>query len=1219
MAWSEQQTAAIETKNKNLLVAAAAGSGKTSVLVERIIQKILHKEEPLNIDQVLVMTFTNAAATEMRERIAFAIANALKEKPNSHHLEKQLVLLNMSSISTIHSFCQNIIKQNFHLLNIDPKFRLANEQEINLLRYDVMESLFEEKYEQGHEGFLNFVDHYGNDRNDEDLYNIILSLYKFSCSQPFPRDWLQQLSDSFAVNVANIDQTIWTKIIKEQIALDFQEALEYVEEMIDLASEVGFEFYIPIFEQDRAIIVNYMSKLKESWDELRNEIYAYKAPTLKAEKGVDEDQKKIFQDKRKKVKDLINKIKDDYFQMSGQEMLRDLELVKPMINGIAQLTIDFSEKFMQAKAQKAIMDFNDLEHFCLKILMAPESTATNLKPSTVALNLQVKYQEVMVDEYQDTNGVQEAILSLVRKENKPNLFLVGDVKQSIYRFRLAEPELFLEKYLSYPKLGEDFTRIDLAQNFRSRKSVLAGINFIFAQVMAPKVAELDYTREEWLNPGPDYPVTAHKTFDEFVELNLISIEKNNGENEDLAESEEEELSGFNLEAEYIAQKIKQLLQEKTYIFDKELKEYRLLQLRDIVVLLRSVKNKANILLDSLRKNDIPAYANLDSGYFQELEVKIMLSLLSIIDNPRQDIPLATVLYSPMVGLTTIELAQLRMINPQDDLWACISMKNDDISIVSELSAKIESFKNNIIRWRALAKIKSVPELIWQLFNETGYYDYVGGMPGGMLRQANLRMLYDRAGEYEKTNYRGLFRFLRFIDKIRESGNDLAVARTLGESENVVRIMSIHKSKGLEFPVVILGDMGKKFNLQDSKAEILMHKKLGLGLYVTYDDLNLKYPTISRRAMAYKMNMESKAEELRILYVALTRAREKLILVGSVKKLSSKTNEWCRQVGMANEKLPDYIIAKAQTYLDWVAPAVARHDDGQILLECGQCLNRNIKLIHEDYSRWQINIIDSNNIKSSSRFKLVEDELLQQIGSLKPVSGSSEQEWVNKVLGWQYPQLTLQEVPAKLTVTELKRQQEVLDSDSEFLIKKPDIIKRPNFMLEATTLTGSEYGTLMHSVMQYIDIKGDLSLGGLKEQILDLVKAEKVAMKNIADIDIQAIHDFFNSDLGKRLLTSNDVKREMPFSMMIKAREFYPEVTDDSEEIFIQGIIDVLFTENDKLILVDYKTDKSFNSFKLMEKYKLQLELYGRAVERIFKKPVAEKYLYLFNGNKSIRI
>ena len=1216
MAWSEQQLAAINTANKNLLVAAAAGSGKTSVLVERIIQKILNEDEKLNIDQVLVLTFTNAAATEMRERIAGAITKALTENHNSKHLEKQLVLLNMAAISTIHSFCQNIIKQNFHVLNIDPKFRLANEQEINLLRYDVIETLFEEKYEEGNPEFLKFVDHYGNDRNDEALYNIVLNLYKFSCSHPFPTVWLEQLRTKFVIDAKTIDQTEWASIVKEQIDFDLQEALAYVEELIELASQLGFEFYLPTFETDKKIILAYLENLKGNWDGLRTEIFAYKPPMLKVPKGieVDEIQKKIFQDKRNKVKDLIKNIKEHYFQMSGADLLSDLAELEPMVKTITDLTLQFSENFARAKAKKAILDFNDLEHFCLKILKDESSTVDKLVPSAVALMVQEKYQEVMVDEYQDTNGVQEAILSLVRKQNKPNLFLVGDVKQSIYRFRLAEPELFLEKYNEYPELGADFARIELAQNFRSRKSVLAGINFIFAQIMSPKVGELDYTRAEWLNPGPDYPTTDQTVFDDKIEFDLIAVAQTSSE-----ESEEEELSGFKIEAEHIAQKIKKLLASETYVFNKETQDYEALQPKDIVILLRSVKNKASVLLESLKNNDLPAYANLDSGYFQELEVKVLLALLDIIDNPRQDIHLATVLYSPILGLSTTELAQLRIANLKEDLWSCLVLSCEDETLEETLLSKIRSFKDNVLKWRALATIKSVPELIWQLFEETGYYDYVGGMPGGLLRQANLRMLYDRAEEYEQTNYRGLFRFLRFVDKIRDGGNDLAVARTLGESENVIRIMSIHKSKGLEFPVVILADMGKKINLQDSKSELLMHKKLGLGPYVTKDDLNLRYHSIARRAIAYKMNMESRAEELRILYVALTRAREKLILVGSVKKIENKTNEWCREVGLAKAKLPDYLIAKAQSYLDWVAPAIARHHDGSILLECGQCLKTTSKIIHEDYSQWSVNIINSSDIKICAIVKSDTDELLSKIAKNQFIDSGGEEKWVQHVLGWQYENKHLQEIPAKLTVTELKRQQDFLADGSELLIKKPDIIKRPQFIQQKTTLTGAEYGTLLHTVMQYLDFQQDLSLSGLKIQLEELVRSEKIAKEQAVKVDLETVAAFFNSDLGQRLLKADLVKREMPFGMMVKACEFYHEVTTETEEIFIQGIIDLLFMENDKLILVDYKTDKGVAIAEVVAKYKLQLELYSRAIEAIFKKPVAEKYLYLFSNNSSIRV
>jgi ATP-dependent helicase/nuclease subunit A len=1234
MAWSEAQLQAITTYNKNLLVAAAAGSGKTSVLVERIIRRLLDEKQKFNIDKVLVVTFTNAAAAEMRERIGNAISKALKERPKSRHLERQLVLLNAASISTIHAFCQNVIRQNFHLLDIDPKFRLANEQETNLLKQDVLETLFEEKYTEADADFLTFVDHYGNERSDEELYEIILDLYKFSCSQPYPRVWLERLKDSFALaEDTDIDTTVWAKLIRQQLELAFLECQHLLDEMILNAQQIDFDFYVPTFEADRELIDRLANLLEAPWDELQKTMYAVKFATMaRAPKETDEALKKIFSDKRGKVKKIITTLKDNYFTVTGAEQIADLIQVEPMMATICQLTIQFAESFAAAKRTKAIADFNDLEHFCLKILLHEEATPENAQPSAVAKALQEKYEEVMVDEYQDTNGVQEAIISLVRKAEKPNLFLVGDVKQSVYRFRLAEPELFLEKYRNYPTSGESFARIDLAQNFRSRKEILAAINFLFCQLMSPKVAELSYGEPEKLNPGTGYVEIEQKLVAGAVELSII--DRDSCESEEFHEQdsetqtadnpqEEEELSGFALEATFIAQRIQTLMDESTYVFDKETKTYRPLAWRDIVILLRSVKNKANVLLETLRNANIPSYANVDSGYFQEIEIQIMLALLHVIDNPYQDIPLASVLHSPIVGLSTIELAEIRLTLPQAELWSAVIKANAvETELNAEIKVKLSRFIAQVNEWRNLARRKSVPELIWQLFRDTGYYDYVGGMPGGMLRQANLRMLYDRAGQYETTNFRGLFRFLRFIEKMRDTGTDLAVARTLGESENVVRIMSIHKSKGLEFPVVIVADLGKQFNLMDSKGTLLMHRKLGLGPYVTNGDLEFRYPTIARQAIAYKMNMESKAEELRVLYVALTRAREKLILVGSVAKLSSKANAWSQHIASSNRLLPDYAIAGASTYLDWVCPAVVRHADGETLLKAADTTQMRINAIHEDTSHWQVSIIPASDVLRNEELSAEDNAFMQKVEQLQPLAESDEKDWVKSVLDWQYPDMTTKEVPAKLSVTEMKRRFDLAqqaENPIETIFKKPVIVTRPRFIQEKTKLTGAEYGTLMHSVMQHIDIFGDVSMDGLKAQLARLVLEEKILPEHAEVIDLNGVQSFFASDIGKRMLAAHNIRRELPFSVMLQAKRFYPDMKNAEEHIFVQGIIDVIFNEGEEMVLVDYKTDHSYNVAELTEKYALQLNIYAEAIEKILKKKVKEKYLYLFHSGKLLQV
>lgn len=1223
MAWSEAQLEAIETYDKNLLVAAAAGSGKTSVLVERIIRRILDEAQDFQINEVLVVTFTNAAAAEMRERIGAAIDRALKENPKSRHLQRQSVLINAASISTLHAFCQSVIRQNFHLLDLDPKFRLANEQETDMLKRDVLENLFEEYYTDNDVAFLTFVDHYGDEHGDAALHEMILRLYDFSCSQPFPLEWLQQLPENFLVpDGQTVDDLVWAKLIKQEVKLSLQECAQSSEELVDTAAKLGFDFYTPVFEADREMFSNLLTLLDGSWNDFRQAVYAVKFATLRAPKDTDEAQKDFFAKKRTHVKDQLKKIKENYFAAEGQELLEGLTAVRPLMETICRLTVAFSEEFRYLKQTKALVDFNDLEHFCLALL-ADKSVGSELKPSPVAKALQERYREVMVDEYQDTNGVQEAILSLLCKSDAANLFLVGDVKQSIYRFRLAEPELFLAKYHSYPQQGNDFARIDLAQNFRSRSGVLAAINFVFAQVMSPEIAELSYGEAERLNPGPDYPSTEERALGDMVELNLIDGDdgqsaESAGESEGEEEQDGEGISGFALESQYIAGRIQALMAENPVVFDKARKEYRTARWSDIVILLRSVKNKADILLETLHNHNIPAYANVDAGYFQEIEVQIMLSLLQIIDNPHQDIPLASVLHSPIVNLSPEELARIRLLMPDDVLFkALLQVTAAEVDLAAATKDKVMQFVLALNRWRNLARQKSVPELIWQLYRDTAYYDYVSGMPGGAVRQANLRMLYDRARQYESTNFRGLFRFLRFIEKMRNAGTDLAVARTLGENENVVRIMSIHKSKGLEFPIVIVADLGKKFNLHDSKSTLLMHKRFGLGPYVTDAELRLRYPTIARQAIAGQINRESKAEELRVLYVALTRAREKLILVGTARKLSSKANDWCRYVEHSDALLPDHMIAGANCYLDWLCPAVARHEQGEILRAYGDCIGMRVNPLLDDSSAWQVMITAASQILHESQADSVKSALLDKVARREMLPPSNAEAIIKRRLEWRYPDRAAENVPAKLSVTEMKRRFDLLGHDVS-AFKANAIFARPRFISDKAELTGAEYGTLMHSVMQHLPLSGEFTKAGIQVQLAAMVEDEILTAEQATKINPSGVYRYFQSEIGKRMLASAKVRRELPFSIMLQAKRFYPELDDAAEEIFVQGIIDVLFDEGNEMVLVDYKTDGGSEQ-EMIEKYQLQVNLYAEAVEKIFHKRVKEKYLYSFSSGKVMMI
>lgn len=1237
MGWSKQQLAAIETRGKNLLVAAAAGSGKTSVLVERIIRRILDEKQPVDIDKMLVVTFTNAAAAEMRARIGTALSEALKKQPHSQHIERQLALLNSSAISTIHSFCQNIIRQNFHLLDLDPQFRVAGQAEVTLMKTDVLENLFETKYSQGDTEFLGLVDHYGDEQSDDSLYNLVLGLYNFSRSQTWPDEWLLNLKNAFMLpEDANIDSLIWSKLIRDKIVLELEQATGQLDALCQEVEKPGnIPEYAPTFAADQIVLAEIVMAANHSWERLASEMACYEFEKIaKTPKGTAEPVKKYFQKARQKVKDKVHDCKVNFFDRPSEELLADMRLITPIVDTLGKLVIQFSQQFAKIKNDKGLLDFNDLEHFCLKILLDGEATPGMIKPSAIALNLQERFAEVMVDEYQDTNGVQETILRLVASTEKANLFLVGDVKQSIYRFRLAEPELFMEKYRTYPLCGDGYARIDLSQNFRSRSGVLHAINFLFVQLMAPRVAELEYGEAEKLNTGPDYPEEPGALLDGPVELCMINRDEDlqQSETEDGDTSEEAplstelvaeaELSGFELEARFIAKRMSELMTGDYRVYDKSLKSYRQLAWRDIVVLLRSVKGKANILLDILRQAGIPAYAELDAGYFREIEVQIMLSLLSAIDNPRQDIALAAVLRSPLALFTTQQLVEIRLQKQGDDLWSALTayVDNSQHDVDAKLQAKAQHFISEFEQWRDLSRRKGVPELIWQIYRDTGYYDYVGGMPGGMLRQANLRALHDRARQYEATNFRGLFRFLRFLERMQGNGSDLAVARALGESEDVVRIMSIHKSKGLEFPIVFVADLGKNINLQDSKALVLCHKTLGVGPYVTNPELRFRYPTLARHGISHKLIMETKAEELRILYVALTRAREKLILVGSVSKLDKKATQWCQVTDHTALTLPDALIAGAKNYLDWLCPAIARHKDGVALRQYAECEEQPKGVFADDLSTWQVKIYQPSQLLEVGDERTETMPLLENIKKMEPIDGGEDFPWVAKTLGWQYGYTNVVGKPAKLSVTEIKRRFDMLaDENGQRVFGGKSIALRPRFIQQAQGLTGAERGTLMHSVMQHMDLQGNLQEEGIRAQLVEMVSKEMILPEHVPLVDVSGIVAFFQSNLGERLCRSVKIRRELPFSLILPAERFDDDMVETGEDVFIQGVIDVLFDEEEGLVLLDYKTDWVKDSAELADRYAVQLNLYAEAVERIYKQPVKEKYLYIFSTKEAVRI
>ena len=1256
--WTDEQLLAIETRGKNLLVAAAAGSGKTAVLVERIIKIITDDNNPVDIDKLLVVTFTNAAASEMRERIGDAISKKLEEMPDSKMLQRQLALLNKSNITTIHSFCLDIIKNNFHLIDLDPGFRIGDETECTLIKQDVLIELFEDKYDKEDEGFLNLIEAYCTNRDDERLKEIVLKLYNFSMSGPWPSVWLREKAQEFNINsLDELEKASWYKVLKESLYLDLNngkngldEAIKICEEDSDLAP------YLLNLKPELNGIENAINSLNLNLEQIYKAIkdieFAYRIKTVKKGLGDELDKKKV-KSLRDDVKKKINQIKGGVFSVSLDETLNGIKNMYPIIKSLTELVIEFSDRYVKKKMERVILDFNDLEHLCLKILTCNDENG-EVYASSVAQKFREKFEEVLVDEYQDSNNVQETIISMVSRKDldNPNVFMVGDVKQSIYRFRQAKPELFLEKYNSYSEEDNKKNRkIMLYKNFRSREEVIKGVNFIFKSLMSKTVGELDYTDKEALNLGASYDeINKDNVYfqdNEFIDLDKIEVSgalelhildkssdfedgKNEINDEDDKENDnEEDLSAVAIEARIIAKRIKELINPSDgkcfMVFDKNLNRYRKITYKDIVILLRSTKNWADTIVEELSFGGIPVYADINTGYFQTIEIRTIMSLLHIIDNPMQDIYTIASMRSPIFAFTSEELADIRILNRDNYFYLNVKDIAEDVydeRINKSLKDKCVYFIEKIGSWREKSLYMPIDEFLWYLYSDTSYYGYVGAMVNGIQRQANLRILFQRAKQYEQTSFKGLFNFINFINKLRKSSGDLGTAKILGENEDVVRIMSIHKSKGLEFPVVFLSGCGKQFNLRDINDSLLFHEELGIGADCIDIKKRIRYTTLQKYAIKKKFELETLSEEMRILYVALTRAKEKLIITGSSYNLQ-KDIDACYKAGVKgfNKVIPSELL-KQKSYLKWIMTALIKHKDGDILR---QGKNEFVE-ISDDLSSWKINF----HKKSDFGTENVEDSIEKKNISILSLNYSNFEvdEEIRKRLEFRYKYRDVCSVPSNISVSDIKKaEEEIFEPQAENLFSEEKNRKKPRFIMEEKGLSKAEKGTAMHFVMQKLDLNKVNLLNEIKEQIKNMFEKGLITKDEEESINIFKIQKFFKSNLGQRLLKAykenKQVFRELPFITEIPVKRIEKDLIDkifNNEKLRLQGIIDCFFEEDDGIVLLDYKTDYVENGKEkeILDKYRVQIDLYTETLERVIGKKVKERYLYLFGIDKEVK-
>lgn len=1213
--FTPEQQKVIDLRDRNILVSAAAGSGKTAVLVERIITRLTKDTEPIDVDQLLIVTYTEAAASEMKERIRTAIEKALEEEPDNVHLQRQATLIHSAQVTTIHSFCLSVIREYFHTIDLDPGFRIAEEGELKLLKHDVMEELLERYYEEGNEQFQNFVECFASGKDDRKLEELILQVYEFSRSYPSPEKWLQHCVEQYAF--ADLEEMGQSEFVKH-ILWNVRNYLNDLQEVIASGLAVcdcedGPYMYRETLEEDLQNIERIAQK--ESFLEMADVISKIKWVRLATnrDKSVSQEAASYVKGVREEVKKTVSLLAEQYFFDTPKEMYQDMLLTKENMKVLVRLVNDFAADFAAKKAGKNMIDFGDMEQFALRILTCEEEGA--LVPSKVAREYQERFAEVMIDEYQDSNLIQEAILTSVSKVSKGiyNIFMVGDVKQSIYRFRLSRPELFMEKFETYSLEEGIKQRIDLHKNFRSRREVLESTNFIFEQIMTKSLGGITYDEKAALYVGASYePREGNET-----EVLLIDTDFEEEEQQNVEETNRE------LEARVIARRIKALVGHHM-ISDKETGESRPVRYRDIVILTRSLKGWTDVFTNILNREGIPAYSGSKEGYFETREIRTLLDYLRILDNPRQDIPFAAVLTSCFCGLTSEKLAKIECEGEGKTFYekTCSYL---ELGSDNELKIQLQAMLNQYENFRKKVPYTAIHALLWDVMEETGYKDYVAALPAGEQRKANLEMLVEKAVSFESTSYKGLFHFIRYIEQLHKYDVDYGEASVLDEQADTVRLMSIHKSKGLEFPIVFVAGMSKRFNTQDIKGSIVTHPELGIGMDAVDVKRRTKAPTLLKRVMQREVLMENVGEELRVLYVALTRAKEKLILTGTISNLEQKIKKFEELRGREEIELPFSRLARANSYFDWILPALYRNVSfAPVLEECGIAVPFTNPLYDQavPIQAYRVGIGQIVAGEEAEEVSGVYTKELLRDWNEADVYDEQMKEQIKEQFEYHYPYEREQKLKQKLTVSELKKRAYLEEEAGEIVLDEEEIIPLlPKFLREEEVLTGALRGTAYHKVLELLDFSKQYEEDSLREYLEGQKESGKLSEEMRDCIREADILYFLESPLGRRMRQAakfGNLKTEQPFVLGIDAGELYP-MEQIEETVLVQGIIDVWFEEAGEIVVLDYKTDYTFQERKLVERYQAQLEYYARALEQLRGKRVKEKWIYSFAMRKGIQV
>ena len=1190
------QLAAVLADEREILVSAAAGSGKTTVLTERIMEMICRDKSPVDVDRLLVVTFTDAAAKQMKAKISEKLIARMKSRFGDPHLARQVALLNRAQIMTIHAFCLTVVRKYFHILDIDPGFRVGSQAELALLRGEVVDEVFERAYVAYYENgenpaFIEAARHFAPKIDDSSFKELVLRIYDFAWSCPNPRAWLDEHIAQYRLE-SGIDGSRWYADFCVQTNLVLENAIANLEELAEIAATPGLPpKNLELFERNIGDLINAQAALAQGfaafYDAMDFEAGALSSAKTRPQGDLYTDEELAARRERLKAgrkqyfTDVVREIREGALQKPPAAAEADLQACHPIAAELGRLVLDFAADFAAVKAERNMVDFSDFEHFCLEILGKMEGG--EFIAGELAEQVAAQFDEVFVDEYQDSSMLQELILKTVASASRR--FMVGDIKQSIYRFRLARPENFISKFNTFsrePNPENPAERlINLSQNFRSRAEVLAGINFVFGQLMSREAGEVDYDDEAKLIPGasfPDFNISGKRCILHIVDKAM------DGEPDSDEEDDGQDLTRAAVEARVAAGYVRDLISKKFQIFEDG--EQRDIRFSDIVILLRA-KSAGPIFVQEMKNLDIPAMCEGDNDYFSATEVLTILAILQIIDNPRQDTPLISVMYSPIFRFCADELVEIRMARQKGDYYGALrhyaEAGRDD-----SLKEKIAKFLAELENWRDLAVFLPVSQLILTLYEQTGFLDYVGLLLGGNIRQANLNLLFEKAAEFEKTSLMGLFNFMRYIEKLQKRNFGFETAAAASENENLVRIMTIHKSKGLEFPVVILADCGRKLNLRDTQGNFLMHWDLGMGFRAVKGQIISN--TFARHAISARIQAESLSEELRVLYVALTRAKEKLILIGTTDNYLNKLTNYQKISKSDFFQIPAYDVLNGKSYLDWMIMAMMRNNgDWEVVSGSPGESRAQIRQKRQSYAAF--------------------GEILEKIENHEPGPQMAE---IRRRLDFRYAYENGLASPSKMSVSEVKRlyEREFL-GDSEIFINKPTTFDLPDFMRENTGPTAAERGVIFHKVLEHLDL-AQTSLGD--DFIPDLENKGILLPGEAAHIDLSRIDKFLASPIVARMRRAERIYREMRFAIGVDPCLIDSRLENSGGDMILHGVIDCIFEESGGLVILDYKTDRigagGVNA--IAQPYRAQMMLYKLAAERIFNKPVKEMLLYFFS-------